>query len=96
MSGESIKPHATSDNGLASSQHISFRTRIKFDAEGLKQDKVTFNHKTVVIVYIFHEINFWLFKQSADFTLGNYFFGAVKLTKASDFEKHKYSGQWCF
>ena len=68
----------------------------KFDCQWLKQDKVTFNHKTVVIVYIFHEINFWLFKQSVDFTLGNYFFGAVKLTKASDFEKHKYSGQWYF
>ena len=39
-----------------------------------------------------YKINLWLFKQSADFTLGNSLFGAVKLTKNADFDKHKYSG----
>ena len=92
MSGESIKPHATSDNSLASSQHISFRTRIKFDAEGLKQDKVTFNHKIVVNTYIVSQINLWSSKQIASFTLGNILFGAVKLTKNANFDKFKYLG----
>ena len=90
MSGESIKPHAASDNSLASSQHISFRTRIKFDAEGLKQDKVTFNHKIVVNTYIVSQINLWSSKQSASFTLGNILFGAVKLTKNANFDKFKF------
>ena len=28
-------------------------------------------------IYIFCEINFWTYKQSTDFTLGNSLFGAV-------------------
>ena len=39
-----------------------------------------------------YEINLWLSKQSAYFTLGNFLFGAVKLTKNADFDKYKYSG----
>ena len=32
--------------------HICFRAKIKFDSQCLKQDKVIFNHKTVVDIYI--------------------------------------------
>ena len=37
-------------------------------------------------------INLWPFKQSANFTLENSLFGAVKVTKNADFDKYKYSG----
>ena len=39
-----------------------------------------------------YEINLWLFKQSAYFTLGNSLLGAVKLAKNAHFNKYKYSG----
>ena len=49
LSDESIKTAATSDNSLFPSlNHIGFRTRIKFDGQCLKQDKVTFDQKPVV------------------------------------------------
>ena len=54
--------------------------------------KLTFNHNAVVNIYILHERNLWPFKYNSDFTLGNSFFRAVKLTKNDDFDKHKYSG----
>ena len=38
-------------------------------------------------IYIIYETNLWPFKQSADFTFGNSFFGTVNLTQNSDFEK---------
>ena len=46
MSDESIKPPTTFDNSLAPSLYdIGVRTRLKFDDQYLKQDKLTFNHK---------------------------------------------------
>ena len=57
MSDEGSKPPATSDNSLALPS-IGFRARIKFDDLWFKQDKVTFNHKTVVNIYIAYEIKF--------------------------------------
>ena len=41
---------------------------------------------------IAYEINLYSYKQGADFTLGNSFFGAVKLNKTADFDKYKHSG----
>ena len=37
--------------------------------------------------YIAYEINLWTYPQDADFLLANSLFGAVKLTKNSDFGK---------
>ena len=42
LKNKSIKPISASDNSLC------FRTRIIFDGQFLKQDKVTFDHKTLV------------------------------------------------
>ena len=53
MPNESIKPTATSGNSPDSSlKYVSFRTRVKFNDQCLKQDKVTFTHKKVVNIYI--------------------------------------------
>ena len=49
----------------------------------LKQENVTFSHKTILNVYIV-EINLWSFNLGANFTLGNSSFGAVKLTRNAD------------
>ena len=45
MSDECIKSPATSDNSLTPSlNQTGFRTRIEFDGQCLKQDKVIFSH----------------------------------------------------
>ena len=80
MFDEIIKPTSTSANSLDPLLNcIGFVTRINVDGQCLKQDKATFNHKTVVNIYIVYEINLWPFK--TDFTLGKSLLGTVKLTK---------------
>ena len=91
LSDETIKIPATSDNSLPLSLNdIGFRTELKFDGHCLKQGKVTFNYKTVVIICIIFKINLWPFTQSTDFVLGNYLFEAVNLTKNAEYGKYKY------
>ena len=88
LSDESIKPPAIFNNGLAPSlSYIVTKTRVKFEGQCLKQDKVTFTHKVVVNVYIFYEINLWNCGYDDYPTLENYLFGAVKLTKNANVGK---------
>ena len=59
---------------------------VKFDGNCLiKQDKFTFHEKTLNI-YIVYDLDSNL--NNFDLTLQNCFFGAVKLTKNSDTDKH--------
>ena len=89
----SIKPASKYDGSYAPSlNYIGFRPSKKFNKQCLKQDKVIFSHKNIVAIYIVYEINFCLFKQSADFTLGNYLFRAVKKSKNFYFDKYKHFG----
>ena len=93
LTEESIRPQAASDNCVSPTlNYIKTKIWVKCDRSYLKQDELTFNHKTEGNTYILYKINLWPFKQKADFMLGNYFFGAVKLTKNADFDKYNYSG----
>ena len=58
----------------------------------LKQDNVSFLHKKVVNLYITWKLDTWSKDLSTNFTLGNYLFGVVKVTKNADPDKCKYSG----
>ena len=53
LSDESIKPPSTSNNSLnpVINYFHNARTRVKFDGNCLKQEKVTFTHKQVVNIY---------------------------------------------
>ena len=59
------------------------KTKVEFNGRCLKQDKVTYNHKNMVNIYIVYEI-------SKNFSISNYptlencFFGTVSLTKNID------------
>ena len=66
------------------------KTRVEFNGNCLKQDKVTLNHGTMVNIYIVYEIskNY----NSSYTTLENCLFGAVSLTKNADIDRYKYSG----
>ena len=65
--------------------------RLKFKGNSLRQNKVTYNYGKIVKIYIVYEISSTFTSQSS-FTLKNYLFGEVKVTKNADISKYKYSG----
>ena len=67
------------------------KTRVEFNGRCLKQDKVTFNHGTIVNTCIFYAIS-KNYNISSYPTLENCLFGAVSLTKNADIDKYKNSG----
>ena len=48
--------------------------------------------KNVINIYISYKINQWPRDLNTDFTLCDFLFGFVKLTRNSDLNKYKYSG----
>ena len=67
------------------------KTRVKLDGSCLKQDKTTFTHGTIVVIYIVYEISICDSNNNYP-TLENFLFGGVNLTKNADIDKYKYSG----
>ena len=72
---------------------LAYGNKIKAEFIGscLKQEKVTYNHRKTVNIYIVHEIISY-YSWSNDHTLGNCLFRAVSLTKNAGIDKYKYSG----
>ena len=93
LSDETIKPPSTSDNSLtpALSYYRASKIRVKFTRSCLKQDKIIFNHRKVVNIYIVYELGASSSNDN-DPTLKNCLFGAVTLTKNADIDKYGYSG----
>ena len=93
MSDEKIKPPYTTSKCL-SPKLVWYNSGIKLKFKGscLKQDKATFTPKNVVNLLVVFELDTWSQDLSTDFTLNNYLFGSVKLTKNVDPDKYKYSG----
>ena len=71
--------------------HDNARVKPIFSGDFLKQDKVTYNHGTIVNIYIFYKLSPAVISTNS-VTLGNCLFGAVKLTKNDDIDKYKYYG----
>ena len=67
------------------------KTRVEFNGSCLKQDKVTYNHGTIVNIYIVYEISQNCSISSYP-TSENCLFGAVSLTKNADIDQYKYFG----
>ena len=63
----------------------------KFPGSCLKQDKVIFNHRNVVTIYIIYELGTST-SNISDPTIKSCLFGAVTLTKNADIDKYRYSG----
>ena len=93
LSDESIKPPSTSDNSLTATinYYNAQKIRVKFTGSCLKQDKITYTHKKVVIIYTVYELGASSSSNSNP-TLKNCLFGAVTLTKNVDIENYGYSG----
>ena len=71
--------------------YLDDKIRVKVTRSCLKQDKVTYTHRTIVNIYIVYEITGYNDLSSFP-TLENCLFGAVKLTKHPDIDKYKNSG----
>ena len=81
----------TSNNKFAANLiYDNARTKVKFNGDFLKQDKITYNHGPIVNTYIFYRLI--PDTKSFSLTLEDFLFGAVKLTKIVDINKYKYSG----
>ena len=66
------------------------RIKLSFIGYLLKQDKVTYNHGSIINIYIVYRLTPYV--NTSGITLENCLFGAVKLTKNADSDKYKYSG----
>ena len=87
------KSNWLSDNKLSPLlSYINTKIRIKFIENCLKQDKITFTHKSLVNIYIVYEINLWDCGYDDHITLENSSFGAAKVVKHADINMYKYSG----
>ena len=92
LSAESIKTLATSDNSLTPTlSYYGTKTRVKFHGSCLKQPKGSFDHKTIVNIYIVYELGAST-SNSDDPTLRNCLFDTATLTKNADIDKYGYSG----
>ena len=92
LSDETNNYIKTSNHGITPNfDYYGTKTSIEFNASYLKQDKVTFNYRKVVNIYIICEIS-KSFNISDYPTLGNCLSGAVSLTKNADINRFKYSG----
>ena len=92
LSGESIKAPTTSNKMLNPSlNYVGSKTRVKFNGDCLRQEKITFNHGKIVNIYIAYEIQKSV--NISDYpTIENCLFGAVKLTKYVDIDKYNILG----
>ena len=58
----------------------------------MKQDRATFAHRNVKKMFIICEWDIWSRDLNTKFTLGNYLFGDVNLTKHTDSNKYRWGG----
>ena len=92
LSDENINSITTSNYSITPElSHYGTKARIKFNGSCLKQDKATYNHGTIVNIYIVYKIS-KNYNISSYPTLENCLFRAVSLTKYVDIDYYKYSG----
>ena len=91
-SDESIKRPSTSNKIFnCSVDYVGTKARVKFNGHCLKQEKITFNHRKMLNIYIVYKIGKSV-NISSYATLENFLFAAVKLMKYANVHLYKYSG----
>ena len=91
LSDETIKPPATSGNSLTLMiDYLGNKIRLKFNGHCLKQPKLSYTYGKTVNIYIVYELGASN-SFNDDPTLKSSLFGAVRLTKNADIDKHQYS-----
>ena len=90
LSEEKISSIKTSNRSITPNLSYYSTKRVEFNGSCLKQDKITFNHRKIVNIYIVYEISKNI-NISDYLTLGNCSFGPVSLTKNANIGKYKFS-----
>ena len=91
LSDEKINSIKTSDYFITPYlRYYVTKTRVEFNGNYLKQDKITYTHRKIVNIYIVYEIVGSSGRNNHP-TLQNAQFGAVKLTKNANIDKYRYS-----
>ena len=67
------------------------RIKLEFKGSSLKQDKWIFTPNSVANLYVAYEFNIWSKDLNTEFTLKDYLFPAIKLTKKANPNKYFYS-----
>ena len=92
LSAETIKPPATSDNSLTPAlSYYGTKLRVKFTGSCLKQSTVSYDHRSIVNIYIVYELG-PSGSNINDCMLKNCLFGVVTLTINTDIDKYHYPG----
>ena len=92
LSDEKLNSNTASNYSITPElSHYGTKERVKISARCLKQDKATYNHGTVVNIYIVYEIS-KNYNISSYPALENCLFLAVSLAKDVDIDQYKYSG----
>ena len=82
----------TTDNSLNPTlNYYGTKIRVKFPGDCLEQQKITYNHRKVVNIYIVYSLGASSSNYSEP-TIKNCLFGAVTLSKNADIDKYGYSG----
>ena len=80
MSEESIKNPSTSGNSFAPKRNTDYQlSKVKFNGNCLKQDRVSILHKSVVNWFTTYKLDTWSRDLNTYLTIGNCLFGAVTL-----------------
>ena len=91
LSNEKIVSTKTSNYDQSPSLvYNNARIKLKLGRDLLKQNKITYNHRPIVNIYLVYRLIPGT--KTLGVTLENCLFGAVKLTKNADIDKCKYSG----
>ena len=92
FSDENINSITASNHMITPSlDYVGTKIRVKFNGSCLKQDKITYDHKNIVNIYIVCEKS-KNYNISSYPTLENCLFGAASLTKNADIDQYKYFG----
>ena len=81
---------ASTDKSTTKTIYDNARIKVRFNGDLLRQNQATYNHGTIVNIYIVYETT--SDTKTSNITLENCLFGAIKLTKSSDIDKYKYPG----
>ena len=92
LSGEMINSITTSNHIITPKlNYYGTKTRVEFSESCIRQNKITYDYRKIVNIYIVYEIskNYNITHYP---TLENWLFRAVSLNKNADIDKYKYSG----
>ena len=83
-SNEKNSSVSNSNSTVSKIVYDNARIKVKFNGNLLKQNKVTYNHGSIVSIYIVYRLTPKINLGGIGPTLQNCLFGAVKLTKNTD------------